>query len=160
MTEYKEGDSEVTKEVSEQQEMTPIPVESLPEEPSTLPAQPKLTPVPDGTAAEPPVEGVPDRTAVTAVLLIQFEDGRVDAITDLPSLEKGHVASIREVRNMCASIASDMDNLLTVKMFSQEMQMQAARAQMQRQLDAAQKSIMTPQQMQAMASRNMRIPRT
>jgi hypothetical protein len=155
MTEYKEGDSEVTVD----QEMVPVPVESLPEEssPEESPVQPKLTPVPEEKATESQAESTPDRTAVTAVLLIQFEDGRVDAITDLPSIGKGHVASIREVRNMCAGIASDMDNLLTVKMFSQEMQMQSARAQMQRQLEQSQKGIMTPQQM---INRGMRVPRT
>lgn len=145
MTEYREGDSQMTVD----EEMVQVPVESMEEKASML------TPVPDEQVSE-----AKDRVAVTAALIIQFEDGRIDAITDLPSIEKNHTASIREVRNMCNSIVSDMDSLLTVKMFSQEMQMHAARAQMQKQLEHAQKNLnMTPQQMQAMVNNSMRAPK-
>lgn len=136
------------------QEMVQVPVESMEEK------APMLTSVPDEQSSDEQVPEAKERVAVTAALIIQFEDGRIDAITDLPSIEKNHTASIREVRNMCNSIVSDMDSLLTVKMFSQEMQMQAARVQMQKQMEQAQKGLnMTPQQMQAMMNNSLRTPK-
>jgi hypothetical protein len=146
MTDYREGDSQVTV----QEEMVELPIEAV--------STPMETPLPVETLTPVPPEQRPEeRKIVTAVLLLQYEDGRIDAVTDLPSVEKHHQASLREARNMSHSIVSDMDNLLTSKLVSQDIQMHAAKIQMQKQLEQAQKGMnMTPQQMQALVNRSLK----
>jgi hypothetical protein len=119
MTEYREGDDSINE--SESIEAPPTPME--PEEDAKV--SPISTPVGNKEEARKPI---------TAVLLIQFENGVVEAITDLPNMETNHKASVREARNMCQSVVADLNNMIQSKLVSNELQMAAAQRQLANQV--------------------------
>jgi hypothetical protein len=92
-------------------------------------------PVSQELPVKAPEESGTSRKTITAVLLVQFDDGKIDAITDLPSVEKNHAASLREVRNMCSSMLEDVSCMIQAKMTISELKMDMARTQAQSQVN-------------------------
>jgi hypothetical protein len=118
--EYREGDAEM-----KEPEMTET-VEAPVEETSNVTSLPKK----EDAQKEP--EGP---RAFTAVLLLQFPDGKVDAITDLPNMNTDHPASLREVRSMCQNMVMDVNNMIQAKIVMNELQVEGAKRQLASQIE-------------------------
>jgi hypothetical protein len=124
------SENKTYREGQEDTEPTPISqIHSAPSESSEGPLQ--------VSEVESKVDATdPSKKVITAALLIQFADGRVDAITDLPQVEKNHVASLREVRLMAHSLIDDISSALQAKLTIAELKADVARSQAQNQLNS------------------------
>jgi hypothetical protein len=122
---YREGDFEMTREDTERMD-TAKEHDNV----TQLPTNPSI----EQEAAPEEIKDASKRPYVAAMLL-QFGDGRVDVVTDLPNMGTHHQATVREVRNMCQSVVFDMNNMIQAKITVNEIQMEGAKRQIASQIE-------------------------
>jgi len=83
-----------------------------------------------------------DKIPITAFLVIVHQDGNVEAATSIPGIQKLRQASLRDVRDTCHALYSDIQSTFTARATSLEVTNSLKQAMAAKQIAGIQNNIM------------------
>ena len=133
MTEYREG-CDMEKEESVTEMEAPVAVED--EEPVAQMEAPNVKPEVEGSD--------PENVPVTAFMVIQYKDGRVEAASKLEEFEMDRQANLPTIRDLCHTLYSNIQATIIARASAENAMLGIQRGMAQQQIQQMQQQIIKP----------------